>query len=632
MDYRRKESAEKDEHSHKEYTLSIMYNMAINDSQVIATWGQHLKESLGITDESKLQWMSKYAYLHDLHDKKMIAESVDGHAHLNPNMNIGGMGAIRFPDAATNNTYDRSLAGSGDNVYSVLPLALQVAAQTIALDLVPVVPMQGPHGLLQYLDYVYEGGRLHNQGGSEYTSPLYNGKPENFASPYMIKANITMLEEGTGTDPVKHLYRPNMTYHFKDNDDYELTYIYPNRIDGKPLFRVVEKSHYNGQKMVGGENASTPIYVLFENLMSDGSNKTTLVRDAYTDEKGVKHDEMELICDGVGTNAVENVRAFEDHVTSFSGEGFLKKTVTSNNPYTREMGEATPGRKIGLKSYTLDIKAMTLKVDSAITREQVQDLKQFGIDAVSQAEAALVNELTQGINKIILEKMFNLGALNATQLQEVEGRNLISAWFVNGQPTSTTDTTTNIWLGDKYNKETGELEGKYVAENIPYTNVTGGGEVMGTIQRRIMTKIIAASNVIAVRGRRGAGTFAVCSGTIGTALQDCAGFMPYPLSNTISANGNSLYPIGALAGISIYVDPNMAFNDMRVVVGRKGKENEPGIVFCPYLMADKVETTSEFTMAPVISLQSRFACVEAGIYPQTQYYTFAIKLDGVSLV
>jgi len=606
-----------------------MYNMAINESQVVATWGQHIKESLGITDESKLQWMSKYAYLHDLHDKKMIAESVDGHAHLNPNMNIGGMGAINFPGAATNNTYDRSLAGSGDNVYSVLPLALQVAAQTIALDLVPVVPMQGPHGLLQYLDYVYEGGRLNNMGGSEYTSPLYNGKPENFASPYMIKANITAMD-GAGTDAEKFIFRPNSTYHFKGNDDYELTYIYPNRIDGKPLFRVIEKSHYAGQKMVGGENASTPIYVLFDNLMSDGSNKTTLVCDEYIDKDNVKHTDFEMTI--TAANGIENVRAFEDHVTSFSGEGFLKKTVTSNNPYTREMGEATPGRKIGLKSYTLDIKAMTLKVDSAITREQVQDLKQFGIDAISQAEAALVNELTQGINKIILEKMFNLGALNAVQLQEVEGRNLISAWFVNGEPASTTDKTTNIWLGDKYNKETGELEGKYVAENIPYTNVTGGGEVMGTIQRRIMTKIIAASNVIAVRGRRGAGTFAVCSGTIGTALQDCAGFMPYPLSNTISANGNSLYPIGALAGISIYVDPNMAFNDMRVVVGRKGKENEPGIVFCPYLMADKVETTSEFTMAPVISLQSRFACVEAGIYPQTQYYTFSIKLDGVSLV
>ena len=622
-----------------------MYNMAINEAQVVATWGQHLKDSLGITDESKLSWMSKYAYLHDLHDKKMLNESVDGHAHLNPNMTIGGMGAIRFPDAKTNNMYDRSLAGSGDNVYSVLPLALQVAAQTIALDLVPVVPLQGPHGLLQYLDYVYEGGRLHNMGGSKYTSPMYNtDKFGNFASPYMVKVLLDTKNTKSTNNYTKKAettnfkFTPNKKYTVSTDADtnteaaaadeqstvstdvgnnYELTYIYPSRIDGKPIFRVVEKSHYNEQTMIGGESASKPIYEVF------APESTVTLTEVGTENTDLKVSAT-FTCRGL-----EEVRAFEDHVTSFSGEGFLKDTVTSNNPYTREMGEATPGRKIGLKSYTIDVKAQTLQVDSAITREQVQDLKQFGIDAVSQAEAALVNELTQGINKIILEKMFNLGALNATQLEEVEGRNMISAWFTN--VTLTDADTTEIWLGDKYDKETGEISGTYTTK-VPATNVTGGGEVMGTIQRRIMTKIIAASNVIAVRGRRGAGTFAVVSGTIGTALQDCAGFMPYPLSNTISANGNSLYPIGALAGISIYVDPNMAFADTRVLVGRKGKENEPGIVFMPYLMADKVETTSEFTMAPVISLKSRFAVVESGIYPQTQYYTFGIKLDGVSLV
>ena len=43
--------------------------------------------------------------------------------------------------------------------FSLLPLAMQVAAQTVGLDLVPVVPMQGPMGVLTYLDFVYGGGR-----------------------------------------------------------------------------------------------------------------------------------------------------------------------------------------------------------------------------------------------------------------------------------------------------------------------------------------------------------------------------------------------------------------------------------------------------------------------------------------
>jgi hypothetical protein len=34
---------------------------------------------------------------------------------------------------------------------------MQVAAQTVGLDLVPVVPMQGPMGVLTYLDFVYGG-------------------------------------------------------------------------------------------------------------------------------------------------------------------------------------------------------------------------------------------------------------------------------------------------------------------------------------------------------------------------------------------------------------------------------------------------------------------------------------------
>lgn len=588
-----------------------MYSIQLNEAQIMNSWGQHIKESLGIQDASKVNWIAKYAYLHDLHDKQMVNEAVDGHVHLNPNMNIGGMGAITFPQAGTTNSYTPSLAGSGDNVYSVLPLALQVAAQTIALDLVPVVPMQGPHGLLQYLDYVYEGGRLHNQDGWETTSNPFGNK--NTASPYMIKGMIS----GVTANGEKYTFKPNAKYAFKDNEDYELTFIYPARIDGKPLFRVLEKTMFNGNNMLGGEGAETPIYELFEGL-ADGTY--TLVEKGSGSGSGSTGD-VELSVEK--SEGVELVRAFEDHVTSFSGEGFVKGNVTSNNPYTREMGEATAGRQIGLKSYTLDVKAETFQVNSAITREQVQDLKQFGIDAVAQAEAALVNELTQCINKLILEKMFNLGALNAMQIEEVEGKQQISAIFCDG----TTTTPEKLWLG--FDKEGNPIE----TGEITPTNVSMGGEVMGTIQRRIMTKIIAASNVIAVRGRRGPGTFAVVSGMIGTALQDCAGFVPYPLSNTISANGNSLYPIGNLAGISIYVDPNMAYSDGRVCVGRKGKENEPGIVFMPYLLADKVGTVSEFTYAPAISMKSRFAVVEAGQHPQVQYYTFGIKLnDGVSLI
>jgi hypothetical protein len=44
----------------------------------------------------------------------------------------------------------------------------------------------------------------------------------------------------------------------------------------------------------------------------------------------------------------------------------------------------------------------------------------------------------------------------------------------------------------------------------------------------------------------------------------------------------------------------------------------------PYLMAESVQTIAEGTMAPKIAVKSRFALVEAGFHPETQYVAFEI--------
>ena len=132
-------------------------NVILNEAETLKTWSSFITESTGIQDRSKLTWMSKYCAYHTLAEKNNLNESAMGYVHMNPNMNVGGMGQAYFPGANPNNGYN-GVKGSGDNPFSLLPLAVQVAAQTIALDLVPVVPMNGPLGILQYMDYVYEGG------------------------------------------------------------------------------------------------------------------------------------------------------------------------------------------------------------------------------------------------------------------------------------------------------------------------------------------------------------------------------------------------------------------------------------------------------------------------------------------
>ena len=222
------------------------------------------------------------------------------------------------------------------------------------------------------------------------------------------------------------------------------------------------------------------------------------------------------------------------------------------------------------------------------------------------------------------------GAQNASDVFAVDGLNL-SATYEAGNGGN--GFAINLGPGTGSNTALSIPSSAVVAGGNSSIGVGNGGETQGTLQRRLLSRILAATNLISTRGRRGPATFAVCSGQIGTALQDIAGFVPYPLANTVNQAGGSLYPIGAIAGVTVYVDPTMAWTDTRVAVGRKGDGNSPGLVFMPYLMAESVETIAEGTMAPKIAVKSRFALVDAGFHPETMYYTLRFDFrPGVSII
>jgi len=568
-------------------------NHLINEAEVQKTWAPIIEEATGITEKSKLTWMSKYCHYHNLN------ESVYNTVHLNPNMNVQSMGAPTFPDAPTtlNNFYSQT-PGSGDRPFSLLPLAMQVAAQTVGLDLVPVVPMQGPMGVLTYLDFVYGGGRTSQAGG-------INGK----SAPLLIKVDATVA-----TGPA--LAVDDVIYAGVGSNfgAYELTFVGKSRIDGYSIFRVRGKGTDFAQgtdPYAQGEEGFQPIYTAI-----------TAATDGYDD------DALTTVKVNFDSGA-ELVKALEDHITGFSGNAFSENNpasgaltasgINSNDPYLRGEGESTVDNVMGLSLFNKSVAAKTYQVAAAVTREQVQDLKQFGIDAVAQVEAVLVNELTQSINKYILDRIFKNGVTNAFQVSQVDST-ILSAAFTTGAPGSVT-----IALGS-------DNTGVNRSVTVQSVAVNGGGETQGTLQRRILTKVLAASNLIATRGRRGPATYAVTGGKMASALQDVAGFVAYPLSNTVNQAGGSLYPIGAIAGVTVYVDPNRDFNDVKIAVGRKGDGNSPGLVFMPYLMAESVETIAEGTMAPKIAVKSRFDLVDAGFHPQTMYYVLNFSFNGVDII
>ena len=532
----------------------------INEQEIFGKWAPIIESTTGIQERNRVEWMSKYCHYHELYENNSLAQLGA----------VNGMGATRFPgDPGTQAGFATQDTGSGDKAHTLLPLAMQVAAQTIGLDLVPVVPMPGPMGVLTYLDFVYAGG----QTASTTNAPL------------LIKINY-----GSTAVPAFVVGGTSVS-----TNGVTLAYVGSSRLDGYPIFHV------------RGTLSGATILATYTTIL--GASGISGVTGSSS-----------------GLN-VELVKALEDHITGFSGQALTNNDYTGddiNDPYSRSLGESTMDNVMNLSLFNKSVEAKTFQVAAAVTREQVQDLKQFGVDAVSQVESVLINELTQSINKNILSRLFALGETNHKNVVASQGIN----FFLNIGATSI------VVSGTSANTQTNF--GAYIqdttlrAATILASEVTNSAsENLSTRQRKIMSKILAIANLIAIRGRRGPATFIVTNGQVCSALQDIAGFVPAPMANTINQMSGSLYPIGTVAGLAIYNDPNMAWNDTRFLVGRKGDGNSPGLVFMPYLMAESVQTIAEGTMAPKVAVKSRYALVEAGFKPETMYITSGVFMSSL---
>jgi hypothetical protein len=135
------------------------------------------------------------------------------------------------------------------------------------------------------------------------------------------------------------------------------------------------------------------------------------------------------------------------------------------------------------------------------------------------------------------------------------------------------------------------------------------------------------ANLIYHRGRFGPGTFMITNGRVASALADVAGYSIAQVPSDMSGVAGNLYPAGKVYGVQVYVDPNLRFGDGRITIGRKGSDEEPGVKFLPYIMAESLQTISEGTFSPKIGMKSRYAITEAGWHPETQYVNMDVLGD-----
>ena len=495
--------------------------------------------------------------------------SLNENAYANA-ANVSGMGAVVNPIVAPlAGNAAGSIAGSGDVGQNLLPVAMKIAAQTIGLDLIAVKPSAGPKIDLLYVDFRYDDVNLAS-----------NERPQVFlfsaGNNAAIKAGLTASMASNGiTETTGGLVGGRMFVSITastivttepTSKKNVVEFLGFSRIDGLPMFKAYRQANTAGQVN----------YFAFDETLNTFPS-TGAMTDAIVNIAGVTPS---------ATKSISLVSALEDHIPGFSAN-WTGNVTAGDYPMSREADDNSYSGIIAPKISSKTVAVGTIEVSSALRRTEIEDIKaNTGLDIVQKMESVLVNELSQTISKQIVAKIFEMGELNRQSAPLRSGNSLF------------------------------DLDTAYVAGV--------GGETTHAVQRKLITKIIHASNFIATEGRVGPAQFLVTNGGLAAALQDVAGYTINPVMNAkINASGQ-LYPVGTIGGIAIYVDPYMRYNDNRIVLGRKNNADQPGLLFIPYLMAQSISIMSEATFAPRILLRSRYAITEIGWYPQKQFMSIHV--------
>jgi hypothetical protein len=265
---------------------------------------------------------------------------------------------------------------------------LKVAAKTIGFELVNTTPLQGPTGVLPYMDYVYSGSKQPYGATPAYATqnrnPLANSQSnapyEMYGLPHSFKASIA---PGQGTDasanvvtispaqikrqlkgatamPAGTTLVSATTFvdfdashpHVGEDGALIVEFIGWSRIDGDPMFKVVAGTQSLGAYFNGG---SLDFNATYTPVGSDEAVELTLT-----------------------LQAPRLISMLEDQIQGFTGAGERDRDAwygtyqdgtTLYEPMSRGTGEQTMARQLSLQLFTKHVQVGTIMVGCAVTQE-----------------------------------------------------------------------------------------------------------------------------------------------------------------------------------------------------------------------------------------------------------------------
>lgn len=541
-------------------------------------------ESIGISkDHARFADLCEYA---EMQKNLFKANSINENVNNANAYNSRGFGAVTMP--GVNQTPGQlGTAGSGDIAQVLLPASVKIAAHTPGLNLLPVINVNSNRIDLLYYDWKYDDYATFDKGSVEERGTTFKldlPKTEIDALKAAVIANGVKILRGMLSEPVFLVLNNTSITGISalsnisvapQNKEGIVQFMGFSKIDGLPMFRIFTQDNA----------ASTAGWGWKQEL-------NTLPDDAYSIAQHFSNGRAaELTFTGgttitLSTNATAlEVSLNEDVISDFS----TNRTKTGMN---RGEWDASTANKIGMDSFVKTVQIGVRHIAATLRLSEINDYQRMhGVNIIDKTREQLITQLQQEISIEIVQKVKEMGEKNRTELINIAGSSM------------------------------------YDLDISKYTSA-GLFENTFSLTRILWKKVIGGSFFIKTDGKFGNADYAVVSGTMVANLSEMNGYSVLPMKNNTLNLGKSIEAVGAIDGITIYVDPHMMPGDNTIYLGRVGTKEDPGLKFFAYMLAENVEVTSERTMAPHLYLYSRYAIGEYGFFPEKQYLAIHVKDAG----
>jgi len=268
---------------------------------------------------------------------------------------------------------------------------------------------------------------------------------------------------------------------------------------------------------------------------------------------------------------------------------FIEVQIIDLPQYTYGYFDWTNKEKTNLTEVKQDIQTETFEVSCSVTQDQITKLEDdFDIDVNVMVKNALMHEAAIGISKSTVAQIGKIAEKN--YLSDYTSVDKVKDWAYK--------------FSNKFRFKKNLLGSRIDVEykkKIKVNNV-----------KDLLNAIIEESNKINFNGKFGYGNFAICSVKTGCSLQMHSEYTVISEKQELKSSNGMPYPIGMIAGITIYVDPYMLYGDTNVYIGCKTPAKYPGLKLFIYAYGIESVLQVEGIGAPKMIFKIRYVLTPVG--------------------